>query len=75
MTLISLRPIGTIHSPHKRPERAPLQPICAAGARGEVVLEQRFEKALADIDGFTRLWLIYWCHRARSYQPIVLVLS
>jgi len=72
MTLISLRPIGIIRSPHKTPETAPVQPIYAAGALGEVIIDDQYERGLVDLDGFDRLWLIYWCHRARRYQPIVI---
>jgi tRNA-Thr(GGU) m(6)t(6)A37 methyltransferase TsaA len=62
-------PIGVIHSPWREARGTPVQPVFAGGARGEVTLDQEFEEALTDIEGFDRLWLVYWFDRATPYRP------
>ena len=61
---ISFRPIGVIHSPHTTPEKTPIQPVFATGVNGTVVVESDYEQGLADLDGFSHVWLIYLFHRA-----------
>jgi tRNA-Thr(GGU) m(6)t(6)A37 methyltransferase TsaA len=66
-----LRPVGVIRSPHRTPAGTPIQPCYAADVEGEVVVDAAFEAALADIEGFERVWLIYWLDRAGPYAPRV----
>jgi len=68
---ITLQPIGIIHTPFAQPAGTPIQPVYADGAPGEVVVDAPFDAALADIDGFDRVWLLYWLDRARPFQPRV----
>jgi tRNA-Thr(GGU) m(6)t(6)A37 methyltransferase TsaA len=65
------RPIGVIRSPWTEPRGTPIQPSFAEGARGQVVVEEAYADALTDIEGFERLWLIYWLDRAPAYRPLV----
>jgi tRNA (adenine37-N6)-methyltransferase len=64
-------PIGVIRSPWTRLRGTPIQPVFAEGVRGQVVIDTEHEEALTDIEGFDRLWLIYWLDRAGPYQPLV----
>jgi tRNA-Thr(GGU) m(6)t(6)A37 methyltransferase TsaA len=57
-------PVGTIESPFPEPEGTPIQPSRARGARGRVRVDARYQEALADLEGFERIWLLYWLHRA-----------
>jgi tRNA-Thr(GGU) m(6)t(6)A37 methyltransferase TsaA len=66
-----LRPIGVIRSPWAVARGTPVQPVFARGARGQVRIDPAYAEALADIEGFDRLWLIYWFDRAASYRPLV----
>jgi tRNA-Thr(GGU) m(6)t(6)A37 methyltransferase TsaA len=69
-TLI-LRPIGIVRTPFTAAAGTPIQPAYGADATGEVVLDESFEPALADIEGFERLWLVTWLDRAAPYRPRV----
>jgi len=62
---LELRPIGVVHSPHRQAEGTPIQPRWAEGSEGTVELFPKFAPGLRDIEGFERIWLIYWFDRAR----------
>jgi tRNA-Thr(GGU) m(6)t(6)A37 methyltransferase TsaA len=70
-----LHPIGTIRTPFADRYRAPRQPgeaeVPAEGVI-ELLPDQNFEQALADLDGFERIWVIYWFHRNATWKPKVL---
>jgi len=65
------RPIGVIRSPWVVARGTPVQPVFAEGARGQVVIDPAYAEALTDIEGFDRLWLIYWLDRGASFRPLV----
>ncbi|MBN2574136.1 MAG: tRNA (N6-threonylcarbamoyladenosine(37)-N6)-methyltransferase TrmO [Deltaproteobacteria bacterium] len=70
---LALRVIGRIRTPFARASGAPIQPAYAEGAEGTVLVESRYAAALDDLDGFERLWLIYWMDRIRpgAFRPRV----
>lgn len=57
-------PIGIVRSPFKDQPGTPIQPIYAKGATGRIELLPEFVEALADLDGFERIWVIYHLHKA-----------
>ncbi len=59
-----MRPIGVIRSPHRTPAGTPIQPTYAQEAEGEIIVHEDFEPALADIEGFEHIWLLYCFDRA-----------
>lgn len=61
---LAIEPIGVIRTPFLNPAGAPIQPSRAGEARGKAVVYERFRRGLQDLEGFERLWLIYWFHRA-----------
>jgi tRNA-Thr(GGU) m(6)t(6)A37 methyltransferase TsaA len=65
------RAIGVIRSPWTVARGTPVQPAFAEGARGQVLIDPAYAEALTDIEGFDRLWLIYWLDRAGPYRPLV----
>ena len=69
--LLQMRAIGVIRSPWTVARGTPVQPTFAEGARGQVIVDPVYAEALADIEGFERLWLIYWLDRAAAYRPVV----
>ena len=68
---IRARAIGVIRSPWTAAHGTPVQPAFAEGALGQVVIDPAYAEALTDIEGFDRLWLIYWFDRAAPYRPLV----
>ena len=68
---LTLRTIGVIRSPFTAAVGTPIQPAYARGAAGEVVVAEPYVEALDDIEGFERVWLIYWMDRVGRFQPRV----
>jgi tRNA (adenine37-N6)-methyltransferase len=71
LTNMKLTPIGIIHSPHQRAEGTPIQAALAAGVRGTVQVYPMFAAGLGDLDGFERVWLVYWFGRAKPAELVV----
>jgi tRNA-Thr(GGU) m(6)t(6)A37 methyltransferase TsaA len=70
-----LQPIGIIRTPFSDRVDAPRQPDhSGGGSSGKIILEpgRNFEQALEDLDGFEKIWLIYWFHRNTNWKPKVL---
>ncbi len=61
---LELKPIGVIHTPFTTPSGVPIQPRMAAGTKGTVEVREEYIEALKDVDGFERIWLVYWFDRA-----------
>ena len=66
-----LKVIGRIRSPFREAAGTPIQPAYAEGVEGQVVLEEPFAEALDDLEGFERVWLVYWMDRAAPFRPRV----
>jgi tRNA-Thr(GGU) m(6)t(6)A37 methyltransferase TsaA len=64
-------PIGTIHSPFSQPAGTPIQPSRAGGARGVARIYEPFRQGLRDLEGFERIWLVYYFHEAPPGQLLV----
>jgi tRNA-Thr(GGU) m(6)t(6)A37 methyltransferase TsaA len=72
---LTIEPIGYIATPYDDRYRAPRQPgASAVGAEGVITLVpgMNFEQALADLEGFERIWVIYWFDRNEGWRPKVL---
>jgi tRNA (adenine37-N6)-methyltransferase len=67
MSPVTFTPIGTIHTPFSDPAGMPIQPAGAKGVKGTVELDERFRAGLRDLDGFSRIILIYAFHRSEGY--------
>ncbi len=68
---MTLKAIGIIRSPFAQAQGTPIQPCFAAGAEGVVEVFEEYREGLCDLDGFDRIWLVYWFHRARGATLIV----
>ena len=70
---MQLEPIGTFHCDARYRYDAARQPAVAASAGGYVLLEKgrNFEQALQDLEGFSRVWLIYLFHHNPAWKPMV----
>jgi tRNA-Thr(GGU) m(6)t(6)A37 methyltransferase TsaA len=56
--------IGTIHSDHVQADKTPIQPVFSEGCLGRAVINAELEEGLADLEGFSHLYLIYHFDRA-----------
>jgi len=65
---MEVKPIGIIHSPFKQAAGTPIQPSFSDGAEGQVEVFPQYVVGLKDLDGFERIWLIYWFDRAVAPQ-------
>ena len=68
---MEIKPIGVIHSPFHSPAGVPIQPVFADGVEGTVEVFEPFVEALSDLDGFERVWLLYWFDRVAGFKPKV----
>jgi len=66
-----VRPIGVIRSPFTEVAGMPIQPVFAKEAEGAAEVFPEFREGLRDIEGFERVWLVYWFHRAGEPKLIV----
>jgi formylmethanofuran dehydrogenase subunit E len=65
---MKLDPIGIIHSPYKNRKESPPQ------GREEICwieVSEQYAQGLKDIDGFSRLILLYWFHQGSDYTLLV----
>ncbi len=69
-SVFTVQAIGVIHSPFTHPKEAPIQPAFAQGAAGVVEVFEPYAAALKDLDGFERIWLIFYCDRATDWKPL-----
>ena len=65
---MNIEPIGIIHSPFTQPIGTPIQSALADGAEGWIELSAEFVPALRDLDGFDRIWLLYWFDRCADVR-------
>ena len=65
---ISYTPIGIIHSPFTELDGMPIQPSAGKGIKGHILINESFLEGLADLDGFSHIWLLYHLHLSDSYS-------
>ena len=67
MTEIVFTPIGIVRSPHHNLRDMPIQPVGARGIRGTIELDPAWSAGLKDLEGFSRIILLYHFHRSEGY--------
>jgi tRNA-Thr(GGU) m(6)t(6)A37 methyltransferase TsaA len=65
MQPIIMKAIGTIHTPFDKLEDMPIQPKGAAEVIGTIELEEQYTEGLADLNGFSHIYLLYQFHMAQ----------
>lgn len=65
---ICFEPIDVIHSPFTQREGMPIQPAGADDVRGTVEVFPAFAEGLADLDGFSHIYLLYHLHQAQGFS-------
>jgi len=70
---LNIDPIGTLHSELVHRYETPRQGILAGSRIAEIHLNphRNYEQAVKDLEGFERLWIIYWFHKSLSWKPLV----
>ena len=63
---MTLTQIGIIHTPFTSAAGTPIQPSAAAGAIGTVEVFDAYAAGLLDLEGFDRIWLLYWFDRTSA---------
>ena len=60
----TVRPIGFVRSPFIEKVEAPRQAVAegAEGIEGRIEMLPEHEHALDDLDGFDRIWILFWFH-------------
>lgn len=69
----TVHPIGIFHSDAKYPYDVPRQGAVADTSAGVIRLHPNchFEDALADLDGFDTIWVIFLFHQNQNWHPMV----
>ena len=65
---IFYKQIGIVHSPFKKTEGMPIQPPAGRGVEGKVTVFPEYVEGLADLDGFSHIYLIYHFHLSQGYS-------
>jgi len=65
------RTIGVVRSPHTDPSKTPIQPVFAQEVKGTVILDPEYTDGLADLDGFSHIYLFFVFHRAKGTKLTV----
>jgi tRNA-Thr(GGU) m(6)t(6)A37 methyltransferase TsaA len=68
---VALPIIGRAQTPWQRREDAPHQPSAAAEVPGAIVVDEPYREALADLDTFARIWLLFVFDRSHGWAPRV----
>lgn len=71
ISTMNLSPIGVVHSPHHRADGTPVQAALATGVQGTVEVLPEYAAGLRDLEGFERIWLVYWFDRAKPAELVV----
>ena len=66
--MFTMRPIGTIRSPYADTAQVPKGPGAKHEAEGVLELLPEFEAGLADIEGFSHLFVIWVFHRSEGFS-------
>lgn len=66
-----LQPIGVIRTPFLQQEGTPIQPSMSRDTAGRVSVYAPYRAALADLEGFERIWLIFHLDRSGPWRPRV----
>jgi tRNA-Thr(GGU) m(6)t(6)A37 methyltransferase TsaA len=68
MDKFEYKPIGIIHSPYETPQGTPIQPAGARGTKGRIEVFPEFTPGLADLNGFSHIYLIYHFHLSKKFS-------
>jgi tRNA (adenine37-N6)-methyltransferase len=72
--VLTLKPIGIVHSPFSDRLSAPRQPRAGEGSQGTLELYPHlgYEHALEDLASFRYIWVLFWFHKNQNFKRKVL---
>lgn len=70
MERVEFVPIGTVRSPHQRTDDVPKGPGASHSAEGVLEIRPDLEAGLADIDGFSHLYVIWVFDRVERAELV-----
>ena len=65
---IEFSPIGIIHTSYKSVNNVPIQPTADNDSEGWIEIFEEFADGLADLDGFSHLYLIFHLHKSAGFK-------
>jgi tRNA-Thr(GGU) m(6)t(6)A37 methyltransferase TsaA len=68
---VQFEPIGVVRTAQVLHHEAPRQSLLGRGAEGEIELRQGLQNCLQDLEGFSHVWVVFWCHLARGWRSQV----
>jgi tRNA-Thr(GGU) m(6)t(6)A37 methyltransferase TsaA len=72
MLSITYQPIGIVHSPFKKPEGTPIQPIAAKNSKAIIEIFPEFSKGLIDLEHFSHIYVVFHLHLAEKKELTVI---
>jgi tRNA (adenine37-N6)-methyltransferase len=69
---IELEPIGIIHTPFKNKTGIPIQGKLSSGNKGEIEIYSPYVDAMDDLNGFSRIYLIFYFHQSQQISHKVI---
>ncbi|MCP5506829.1 MAG: tRNA (N6-threonylcarbamoyladenosine(37)-N6)-methyltransferase TrmO [Chlamydiales bacterium] len=71
--MFSIEPIATFITKEKERYEAPRQPLSTCNSQGTIRLlpHRNYEQAIEDLNGFDRIWVIFWLHLNQNWKPKV----
>jgi tRNA-Thr(GGU) m(6)t(6)A37 methyltransferase TsaA len=70
MTVFTLTPIGTVHSPYTATSQIPKGPGATHDAEGVLEIRAEYAAGLLDVEGFSHLFVLWIFHRAEGYDLV-----
>ncbi|MDQ6997066.1 MAG: tRNA (N6-threonylcarbamoyladenosine(37)-N6)-methyltransferase TrmO [Mariprofundus sp.] len=70
---INMQAIGVVHSSYRERFATPRQPVLDKAMPAEIRLNAglNLHQALQDLDSFSHIWVIYWMHLNKGWNPTV----
>jgi tRNA-Thr(GGU) m(6)t(6)A37 methyltransferase TsaA len=69
--LLSITPIGILNTPFQSTRDMPIQASEAAQHHGSALIDPAWRAGLADVAGFSRIWVLWWAHQAVPATALV----
>lgn len=66
-----IRIVGRARTPWKRREDTPHQGAASPDTEGVLEIEPEYRQALADLDTFDRIWILFLLHRSQGFATTV----
>lgn len=63
-----IHPIGIIRTSHLGDKHPPIQPAVDESSIGVIEIYAEYRAGLSDLEGFERIWILFWMDRAKPYE-------